>query len=411
MSVQSVDDTGSGISYSGSYTISTTSEQSVDDTDPSISYSGSWNTYQLHDALVYHGTIHSTTQNGASATLTFQGLNAVGVNLVKPVCSGFVAGSWTRDGQTGKVGIPCTSDIQEDYPLYPYTAGSSFGLNTIIVRNAGSVPFQLDRFILGNVTNDTPSSTTPGTPPSTTTISSISTAAISSNSPVVSNLPISGVTSPSSNSTDAAGIATALNAGSPSAGVISPQLTGVSKDAPSSSSPRALPLGPIIGGALGALALLLLFIFLLIKYRPWKREKSNWAETVPSSTLTPFNMQETPVGYFGSDEKTAALGIAEPSFPSTSGQSSHICSPRAQSDINDNPTENTIHTSQERGPLDPASPSTLTPENRASLAPSYSPDRPFQSGFSNVSASCAADGPPAYHSLNIPPGSEAQPIP
>ncbi|KAF8804274.1 hypothetical protein BYT27DRAFT_7259370 [Phlegmacium glaucopus] len=188
-------------------------------------------------------------------------------------------------------------------------------------------------------------------------------------------------------------------------GVISPQLTGVSKNTPSSSSPRSLPLGPIVGGALGALALLLLFIIFLIKCRPWKKEKSNRAETVPSSTVTPFSIQETPVGYFGSDDKTA-LAIAESSLSFTSGQSSHICSPRAQSDINDNPTANP----QERDPLDPESLSTLTPENRASLAPSYSPDRRhFQSEFSDISTSCAADVPPAYHSLNIPSGLEARP--
>lgn len=103
-----------------------------------------------------------------------------------PACSGFVIGSWTIDGQTGKVLVPCTLSDQTNYPFYPYTACSSFGPTTIVVRNAaGSVPFQLDRFIVGNLTNNTPSSSsnTPDTYSNTVTTSSIFATAVTSSGP------------------------------------------------------------------------------------------------------------------------------------------------------------------------------------------------------------------------------------
>ena len=45
----------------------------IDDTDPSITYSGSWQILS-NSPLEFGGGVHSTTQKGASATITFKGM-------------------------------------------------------------------------------------------------------------------------------------------------------------------------------------------------------------------------------------------------------------------------------------------------------------------------------------------------
>lgn len=217
-------------------------------------------------------------------------------------------------------------------------------------------------------------------------------------------------------------------------GVVSPQHTNISNTTPS-SSPNPLPLGPIVGGVLGALALLLLFGFSLLKCRPLQREK-NRAETVLPSTLTPFTAQEMAIGHIGSDDKTA-FAAARLSHPLTStviprtfsfilllriaisfssGQTSQTSLLIPRSDINDDTVTIPIYISQEKSPLVPASPSTLIPENRPPLAPSYSPnpDRQyFQSDFSNFytdHASTSMDVPPAYDNIRLG-SSQAHSIP
>ena len=54
----------------------------MDDTDPAIQYSGSWEVL-MNSPLEFGGGVHSTTQNGASATITFVGARTLPPDMLR----------------------------------------------------------------------------------------------------------------------------------------------------------------------------------------------------------------------------------------------------------------------------------------------------------------------------------------
>ncbi|PPQ73580.1 hypothetical protein CVT26_010564 [Gymnopilus dilepis] len=284
----------------------------IDDTDPAIQYSGSWQVL-MNSPLEYGGGVHSTTQTGASATITFVGTR-IQLFCTVPMNSGTETADFTFDGHTGP---PLSRESHPDTTYYKDGWFDSGPLDNTVhvltVSNGGGssdAPLQLDYFsIAGSVVSPTPAvnqspqqSPSPTQGEKTTTVtaaektsptatntsthsasgSSSSTAATSSTSSSASGRSSSAATIPlvqSAHSATDTSTSSAITAGptvtsvqyvtTAADGSVSTAATNASEGALGSPSSRA-SVGPIVGGVLGGLAVILLVLLLLL----WRRRKA-----------------------------------------------------------------------------------------------------------------------------------------
>ncbi|KAF8163829.1 hypothetical protein B0H34DRAFT_340696 [Crassisporium funariophilum] len=117
----------------------------ADDTDPGFSYSGNWQTL-TGSTRQWQGTVHSTTQSGASATFRFVG-TAARVYFTVPAGSGSSMADISLDGVTRTVSKTSHSDNFYD-DLWFDSGLISNTQHTVVVTNRGSdggTPLQFDR--------------------------------------------------------------------------------------------------------------------------------------------------------------------------------------------------------------------------------------------------------------------------
>ncbi|PPQ68107.1 hypothetical protein CVT26_005728 [Gymnopilus dilepis] len=271
----------------------------VDDTDPAIQYSGSWEVL-MNSPLEFGGGVHSTTQNGASATITFVGTR-IQLFCTVPMGNGTETGNWLFDG---KVGVPLS---RETHPSASYYHDPWFdsgvvdnGVHVFVASNGGGpndAPLQLDVFSIdGSVVSPTPTASssphdvqllpthggiTSSAPSATITSHTVNspvddqTVAVFRSSSHVSDTPSASAsasdrTSSQSGTSDTSlFISTAVIAGPQSTPVQSAS-TGISitpanasKDPQHALSTRD-SVGPIIGGVLGTLFIIVFVGFLVL---------------------------------------------------------------------------------------------------------------------------------------------------
>ncbi|KAF9545170.1 hypothetical protein CPC08DRAFT_769920 [Agrocybe pediades] len=126
------------------------SDVNVDDTDTtSISYSGSWETIGGGPSDEFDGTVHSTKEHGASATIRFQGTRIV-MRCTVPQGNALMVMEIFVDNELDTV----VTRSQQDTTTYDDTCfDSTFaeGQHELAIHSGGSAvdgPFQPDRFIV-----------------------------------------------------------------------------------------------------------------------------------------------------------------------------------------------------------------------------------------------------------------------
>ncbi|KAH6910888.1 hypothetical protein BKA70DRAFT_1268850 [Coprinopsis sp. MPI-PUGE-AT-0042] len=100
----------------------------IDDTSSQIGYSGSWSTLK-GSSRQWEGGVHSTTQNGASAVLRFKGVAVLFRGTVPSGSGNQVFRYQIDDGASREVSTP---------------SALMRGSTTITLTNAGGAPFQVD---------------------------------------------------------------------------------------------------------------------------------------------------------------------------------------------------------------------------------------------------------------------------
>ncbi|KAF9545165.1 hypothetical protein CPC08DRAFT_823951 [Agrocybe pediades] len=295
----------------------------IDDSDTSsISYSGSWVEIGGGPSNEFDGTVHSTTENGATATIVFQGTSIL-LKCTVPQGTGTMSMVSFVDGEMAGFATRRSTDT----PLYDdlwLNKTLPDGQHEVVIQNTGDAnsPFQLDRFIItGSVIpvqgaeaspTANPSPTTTAQPgvtnvpaiSSTTSAPLSSTAQSSSPSPSLTTLS----TGPSSSSrSSAAGskngslgesilISTSIQVSTTTTD--GNQETQISSSVAGSTSRPKQNIGMIVGGIIaGIVFLLLLLLFLCMRQRrrlavqlPRPLNDSERGTTVhgSSSSITPF---------------------------------------------------------------------------------------------------------------------------
>ncbi|PPQ69902.1 hypothetical protein CVT26_014165 [Gymnopilus dilepis] len=165
----------------------------VDDTDSSIRYSGDWDEIVGSTRQWGAGTVHSTSQRGASATITFTGTRIVMYCTLFHGTGNEIA-NINFDGTTTTVSKP--SQSEDVYNDVWFDSGEVLGVqHTLVVSNGGGssdTPLQLDQFFIEG-TVDAPSAPPPPPPPpptstpnqaeqKTATTTQITTAIVTANS-------------------------------------------------------------------------------------------------------------------------------------------------------------------------------------------------------------------------------------
>ncbi|KAF8881670.1 hypothetical protein CPB84DRAFT_1791527 [Gymnopilus junonius] len=276
----------------------------IDDTDPVIQYSGSWQVL-MNSPLEFGGGVHSTTQTGASATITFTGTR-IQLFCTVPMNSGTETADFTFDGHTGP---PLSRESHPDTTYYKdgwFDSGPlADTVHVLTVSNGGGLndaPLQLDYFsIAGSVASPTPSAS-PNPPPSSPTPSqeektkTVTEAAVPSSTTssdgTSSSLERSSSSSTFSSSSFSSSSSANISASTTSNGIGTvPMVTSVqyvtstaangsitaAANAPESalrSSSSRTSVGAIVGGVLGGFILVLLILILLL----WRRRKTQHIE-------------------------------------------------------------------------------------------------------------------------------------
>ncbi|KAF4618555.1 hypothetical protein D9613_010057 [Agrocybe pediades] len=307
------------------------SDINVDDTDTtSILYTGSWVALGGGPPDEFDGTVHSTNDSGASATIRFQG-NRIVLRCTVPEGTGSMSMISFLDGKMiSLLTRPSHSDMAfYNDTWFDTTTTLADGVHELTVQNAGGAsdsPFQLDRFIItGSVIPVPPGKTVssssvganPATPagrPSST--QSSSTALNTKASPSQSSLSISsGLSSSTSSSTSGtsssvssatAGITTVTESGQTvtlvTAADGSIQTQGVSLQR-SSGSHFSSNIGGVVGSVLGGIACLLFLVLLFLFYSRRRRlatqhrsalgDSERPGQPRDMSSITPFVLNDS----------------------------------------------------------------------------------------------------------------------
>ncbi|KAF8883189.1 hypothetical protein CPB84DRAFT_1750737 [Gymnopilus junonius] len=121
----------------------------IDDIDSAITYSGGWQEIEGSTRQWGGGTVHSTTQQGASASISFSGTR------IKMYCTlfhglGNEIANINFNGKTSTVSTP--SQPQDVFNQIWFDSGEiPSGRYTFVISNGGGpsdTPFQLDRFVI-----------------------------------------------------------------------------------------------------------------------------------------------------------------------------------------------------------------------------------------------------------------------
>ncbi|KAF9473037.1 hypothetical protein BDN70DRAFT_997845 [Pholiota conissans] len=263
-----------------------------DDSNSGITYSSGWQAESGTISQQFDNTIHSTSANGASATIKFTGTR-ITVYQTTPEGIGSVTVTITFDGDTSTMSRdthPGTSYYQDRW----FDSGPlTDGVHLLTLTNAGTnggQPLILDRFniegsiiapVRQSLTTSTRSTSTPVSKPTSTTTSSSSSTTSSSTTSQRTESTSSSTTLTSTGTTSTTGSTSSTTAvtsstqTSPVATVVSIQYVTNSADGsvstftnrPSSDtaiqSSHVLSVGAIIGATVGVLIIILLLIFLV----------------------------------------------------------------------------------------------------------------------------------------------------
>ncbi|KDR84691.1 hypothetical protein GALMADRAFT_133934 [Galerina marginata CBS 339.88] len=261
----------------------------IDDVDPSIVYSGSWQASVGSMRQWGGGTIHSTTQNGASATLSFRGTRLIMYCTVL-MGDGSETVNMNFDGHSSSMTRASHEDTTYYYDRWFDSGPVDDGNHTLVVSNGGGpsdTPFQIDAFHLEGSGPIMPAGTTPTPPPPPppqTTPSHVTTtkAVPATGTPTIvgstgssssgSSTTFNGISTPSL-STPSGALSTAITTNSNGDKTVVQYITTGADgsvttsivDAPSSAlnSRSHSPTAAIVGGGVGGLLLILLLLLLL----------------------------------------------------------------------------------------------------------------------------------------------------
>ncbi|KDR79685.1 hypothetical protein GALMADRAFT_223786 [Galerina marginata CBS 339.88] len=265
----------------------------IDDVDPSIVYSGSWQASVGSTRQWGGGTIHSTTQNGASATISFRGTRIIMYCTVL-MGDGSETVNMNFDGHSGSLTRHSHGDTTYYYDNWFDSGPVDDGMHTLVVSNGGGpsdTPFQLDAFHIEGSGPIKPAVTAPTPPPppppppqptpvqvtttkvATATVTTTNVSSTGASSSGASSAFKSSSTSSSSTPSGAFSAVTTTNSGGDKTVVTVQYITTGADgsvttriaDAPSSAlnSTSHSPIAAIVGGVLGSLLLILLLLLLL----------------------------------------------------------------------------------------------------------------------------------------------------
>ncbi|KAF9522352.1 hypothetical protein CPB83DRAFT_899709 [Crepidotus variabilis] len=249
---------------------------SIDDTNTTlIQYTGDWQ-YLEGSTRQWQGGVHATGQEGATATFSFHGYQ-VWVRGTVPAGSGSNLIDVTLDGNTTSTSR--LSNVSAVYDEIYYTSAvlpNTF--HTIIITNRGSEQNGHTEFLFDRLEFDTDDEVPMFAPPSSSTLAGQSTASSSGQWPTASS--------------------------------------------PQTFQAKKAPVGGIVGGVIGALAVcigaILLFVFLR-KRRT--RNQTQGRQPGPSTTqettlITPYSIISTEPGITMSGKETHSLSDT-PILPNT----------------------------------------------------------------------------------------------
>ncbi|KJA14836.1 hypothetical protein HYPSUDRAFT_59168 [Hypholoma sublateritium FD-334 SS-4] len=279
----------------------------VDNNDPSIQYSGSWvengsgfEAGSLPSGLPVGNTTQQSTKIGDTMTFRFSGTSISIYGIFSWTNIGVISATYTLDGKAESLSYPVTSSSAEHLTedgdatnfLFYEKNNLSAGAHTLVlnITDLENNAFNLDFITYA------PSFSTSATMPAlsaggSSTISTGNTAASGATSApgTVGGAATSGTASTSTPlSGSSTGTLTAASSGSSasSAGSI---------DQPTQTGSKGSPIGAIVGGVLGGLAVLVLFaIFLLYMRR--RRPAGNQSPTVEQHLVSNGPQMSGPSG-------------------------------------------------------------------------------------------------------------------
>ncbi|KAF5323742.1 hypothetical protein D9619_012871 [Psilocybe cf. subviscida] len=371
-----------------------------DDSNPAILYSAGWTAQTGTNSQQFMSTSHTTAVKGASATIKFQGTRLI-LYLTVPQGSGEESINWTLDGGNSGSNTKHRHDGTTFYQDNWYDSGSlSMGTHTFVVSNAeGGSPFVFDKV---NVEGTLVSAQPPAPPKPPTTAATPSTTpaptqaqqqtqvqtVVSTQVQTVATTVLQTTGESSAAGPSETGVSSASASGSSSTAASSSRLSqsrslngtgsgtilvsthyvttgadgamstihtvtqlSASTSSPSSISatqkPSTFPLAAVIGGVIGALALIVLgLIFLCLirrrstgsrfgklqeSGRDMEREVSQRRRP---TDISPFHIDSVPalLGRGGADVSRSASN--------SSGASGNIISEKARLNFADSPSSN-----------------------------------------------------------------------
>ncbi|KDR65871.1 hypothetical protein GALMADRAFT_148356 [Galerina marginata CBS 339.88] len=305
----------------------------VDDVDPSIIYSGAWQSIVSSTRQWGVGTVHTTTEGGASATITFRGTRIMMYCSLPIGVSSEIVDVKFDGGQITSTTHPASTTAASYNQVWFDSGPVTDTVHTLVVSNGGGpsdMPFELDRFaVTGFIVSPPPPPPASSTPPPPATSSIIGTSghatspvaittfvtempnslisqdALGQTSmPLTSSAPIFTALSSPPNSSLTAGVVTTTGLQYITTTAPDGSVTTYIQNAPAGGYSRspAAPVAAIVGAVIGGLTLIFLLIFSLLCSR---RRRKAWRHVIldddaekrlnsprTSTGITPFRLDE-----------------------------------------------------------------------------------------------------------------------